>query len=182
MRRLLILLLALFAVQAVAAVAEAQSLGDVAKREEARRKAVKSTGKVYTNDNLRPDGSAAPPPPVPAPAAEPAAPETPAGQAGDKTEQPKKDEGYWRDRIKSERDALGRAQLFAESLQSRINALTADFSARDDPYQRNQIGQDRQKALAELDRVRKEIADHTRAISNIQEEARKAGAPAGWVR
>jgi len=175
MRRFLILL---FAVQA-AAVAEAQSLGDVARREEARRKTVTSTGKVYTNDNLRPEGSTAASPPAPAPAA---APGTPAVQASDKAQGPKKDDAYWRDRITSERDALGRAQLFAESLQSRINALTADFTARDDPYQRNQIGQDRQKALAELDRVRKEIDDHTKAIATIQEEARKAGVPAGWLR
>jgi hypothetical protein len=186
MRRLLILVIT---VQAIAAVAGAQSLGDVAKQEEARRKAVKSTGKVYTNDNLRPDPST---PASPSAAAEPAATDSAAaagastdkGSAAgsDKSSEPKKDEAYWRDRVKSERDALGRAQLFAESLQSRINALTADFSARDDPYQRNQVSQDRAKALAELDRVRKEIADHTKAIADIQDAARKAGVPAGWVR
>jgi hypothetical protein len=67
-------------------------------------------------------------------------------------------------------------------LQSRINALTTDFSARSDPAQRAQIGNDRQKALTELDRVKKEIAANTKAIADIQEEARKAGVPAGWVR
>jgi hypothetical protein len=179
MRRLLILLVA---VQAVSAVAQAQSLGEVAKQEEARRKTVTSAGKVYTNDNLRSDGSTATPATATAPAATTAAADVPAPQAADKGQGPKKDEAYWRDRVKSERDALSRAQIFADSLQSRINALTADFSAHDDPYQRNQIGQDRQKALDELDRVHKEIADHTKAISAIQEQARKAGVPAGWVR
>jgi uncharacterized protein YoxC len=67
-------------------------------------------------------------------------------------------------------------------LQSRINALATDFAARDDPFQRNQIAADRNKALAELDRVKKEIQDHTKAITDIQDEARKAGVPAGWVR
>ena len=163
--------------------AAAQSLGAVARQEEARRKAVKSEGKVYTGDNLRPEA-----PPASAPAtASPAAgdPEKPAPPAPAKTsaaDDSKKDEKYWKQRISTERDALSRAELFAESLQSRINALTADFAARDDPYQRNQIGGDRQKALTELDRVRKEITDHTKAISDIQEEARKAGVPAGWVR
>ena len=80
------------------------------------------------------------------------------------------------------RSALDRAKTFAEALQSRINALTADFAARSDPAQRAVIGTDRQKALAELDRVQKEIQDNTKAIADIQEEARKAGAPAGWVR
>ena len=41
---------------------------------------------------------------------------------------------------------------------------------------------DRQKALAELDRVQKEIQADTKAIADIQEEARKAAVPPGWVR
>lgn len=182
-----ILLLVLFAVQAAATAVAAQSLGDVARQEEARRKAVTTAGKVYTNDNLRSDGSTAVPPATAAspgtPAGDPAANPATADKADtDKALGPKKDQAYWQNRVKSERDALSRAQLFAESLQSRINALTTDFSARDDPYQRNQVAQDRQKALAELDRVHKEIADHTKAIVDIQEEARKAGVPAGWAR
>jgi hypothetical protein len=41
---------------------------------------------------------------------------------------------------------------------------------------------DRQKALTEMDRVKKEIADHTKALADLQEEARKAGVPPGWLR
>jgi len=163
------------AVWVLTGTAAAQSLGDVARQEEARRKAVVSAGKVYTNDSLRAE------PPGTAPAA-PAATTPDKPEKRDTSQEPKKDEAYWKQRIAAERTALSRAQLFAESLQSRINALTNDFSARDDPFQRNQIGQDRQKSIAELDRVRKEIADHTKAITDIQEEARKAGVPAGWVR
>jgi len=36
--------------------------------------------------------------------------------------------------------------------------------------------------LAELDRLKKEIAERNKAITAIQEEARRAGAPSGWVR
>jgi chromosome segregation ATPase len=172
-------LLSATAVCALTGIAAAQSLGDVAKQEEARRKAVASAGKVYTSDSLRPEPSAAAPA-VPAAAAATSAPAAP--DKREASQDPKKDEANWKQRIAAERTALSRAQLFAESLQSRINALTNDFSARDDPFQRNQIGQDRQKAIAELDRVHKEIADHTKAITDIQEDARKAGVPAGWVR
>jgi DNA repair exonuclease SbcCD ATPase subunit len=94
----------------------------------------------------------------------------------------KKTEAYWKQRLQAERDALSRAQIFAEALQSRINALTTDFAARSDPAQRDVIASDRQKALAELDRVKKEIQGHQKAITDIQEEARRAGVPAGWVR
>ena len=183
MRPLLVFVLAGYVLTGIAA---AQSLGNVARQEEARRKAVKSGGKVYTGDSLKSEpASATPSPPAtPAPAGTDNAAADKAAPSGQATavEDPKKDEKAWRQRISAERDALSRAELFAESLQSRINALTADFAARDDPYQRNQIGGDRQKALSELDRVRKEIAEHTKNISDIQEEARKAGVPAGWVR
>ena len=82
----------------------------------------------------------------------------------------------------AERDALSRAQIFAEALQSRINVLSADYVNRDDPAQRDVVFAERQKALAELDRVRKEIQQHQKAMTTIQDEARRAGVPAGWVR
>jgi len=172
-------LFSLTAVLVLTSTASAHSLGDVARQEEARRKTIASAGKVYTNDSLRPEPGATAPAAAAAtaPAAPPDKPEK-----RDAGQDPKKEEAYWKQRIAAERTALSRAQLFAESLQSRINALTNDFSSRDDPFQRNQIGQDRQKSIAELDRVHKEIADHTKAITDIQEEARKAGVPAGWVR
>src|SRR4030095_6147878 len=44
------------------AVTSAQTLGDVAKREEARRKQLKTPAKVYTNEDLRGDAGAAAPP------------------------------------------------------------------------------------------------------------------------
>jgi len=93
-----------------------------------------------------------------------------------------KTEKYWRDRMDAAREDVRRNQAFAAALQSRINGLTADFTARDDPYQRAQIADERQKALAELDRVNKAIEDGTKAIAGIEEEARKAMIPAGWIR
>ena len=171
-------------------VASAQTLGDIARQEEARRKAIKTPAKVYTNDALRNDPTVPSAPPVsqtPSPAAAAPTASGTAKPADAQTSQPtptdeKKTEAYWRQRLQAERDGLSRAQIFAEALQSRINALTTDFAARSDPAQRDVIGTDRQKALAELDRVKKEIQDHQKAITDIQEEARRAGVPAGWVR
>jgi len=107
-----------------------------------------------------------------------------AGPKGQAVAAPKdvKDEAYWRTRLQTEREALSRAQMFSDALQSRINGLTTDFTARDDPAARAAIGADRQKSLDELARVKKEIEQHTKAIADIQEEARRSGAPAGWVR
>jgi hypothetical protein len=175
---------------AAAASLEAQSLGDLARQEEARRKTVAAPGKVYTNDNVR----AAPPPsspdPTPAAATPPAtgADQAKSGEAAkdagdDAAASPEKqDQAYWQKRLTAARDSVSRAQMFAEALQSRINALTTDFTNRDDPAQRAVVGKDRQKALAELERVRKEIEEGTKAIGQIQDEGRRAGAPAGWLR
>ena len=77
---------------------------------------------------------------------------------------------------------LERSKTFADALQSRISALTTDFVNRDDPAQRAVIEQNRLKALAELERVQREIAAQTKAITAIEDEARKSGVPAGWLR
>jgi hypothetical protein len=175
----------------VTSLASAQSLGAVAKKEQERRKDVKAPAKVITNDDLRAlPGS--PPPPAPASQAGTSTgteqvPPSPSGAQAKEPEKPaeddaKKTEGYWKDRLAKVRGDLDRSKTFADALQSRINALTTDFSARADPAQRAQIGSDRQKALAELDRVKKEIEANTKAIADIQEEGRKAGVPAGWLR
>ena len=151
------LVVGLAAVLAISAAASAQTLGDVARQEEARRKTVKTPSKVYTNDNLKADTSSPPPPaaatagaqtPSTPDASQPAA--APADTQGN-------DEASWKKRMADARDALDRAKTFADALQTRINSLTNDFTARDDPAQRAKIASDRDKALAELDRVQKEI-------------------------
>jgi hypothetical protein len=176
-----------------AATAGAQSLAAVAKTEEARRKELAKPSKVYTNQNLRrdpttpttppavtpaspADGMAAAPSPAPAPA------EAPAGDASAAPAGPARDQAYWRGRMTAAREQLDRSQTFAAALQSRIDALTLDFVNRDDPAQRSVVEQNRLKALAELERVQREIASQTKAITAIEDEARKAGVPAGWLR
>ena len=77
---------------------------------------------------------------------------------------------------------LDRDRTLADALQSHINALTADFSARDDPAQRSALGVERQKALDELDRLKKSIVSDQKAIAVLQEEARRASVPPGWLR
>src|SRR5918996_770949 len=135
----------------------AQSLADVAKAEEARRKTVKGQAKVYTNESLRGADGGEPPAPVtpqaastaasaptnpappgakpaPAPGAKPTTP--PAAETA-------KDEKFWRDRLAAARDALRRSQTFADALQSQINGLYTDFVNMSDPAQRAAIEQKR---------------------------------------
>ena len=169
-----------------AATSPSKPLADVAKTEEARRKGVRKPAKVYTNGDLRDASPGVAPPPAAAPSTpgttpatgdnkSPDAPAKPAAPAGSGRE-------YWAGRMKAAQDQVARTQIFADSLQSRINALKTDFVNRDDPAQRAQIERDLNAALAELDKVRKELADQTKAITAIEDEARRAGAPPGWLR
>jgi hypothetical protein len=177
---------------APAAWAQAPSLAEVARKEQERRKTQKPAGKAYTNKDLpesaqnrgatsagqAPSATPAPHDPhAPAPATaidETKEAEKPAGDT--------KDEASWRRRISEARENVRRNEVFAEALQTRINSLSADFVARDDPYQRAKLGDDRDKTLAELARVKAEVALGKKNIEDIEEEARKAGVPPGWLR
>jgi hypothetical protein len=176
----------------------AQSLGELAKREAERKKAAPTATKTYTNGDLKavpaPSGTATGDP-MPAKdgkdAKDPDAKDskdpkdaTPDSERVDATKpaEPAKDEAYWRGRMTAAREDVRRNEAFKEAMQSRINALTADFTARDDPYQRAKIADDRQKALAELARLTEDIDKGNKLIVDIEEEARRAGVPPGWIR
>jgi hypothetical protein len=172
-------------VAAGALALRAQSLAEVAKKEEERRKHVPSQAKVYTNKDLTavpvptpaPAGQA---PDVAAPAA--AAPQAAAPKEKDAGGEPAKDQAYWAGRLKTLQDKLDRDQTYREAVQTRINSLSTDFVNRDDPVQRAGIERDRQKMISELDRLKKSIDDGKKAIADLEEEARRAGVPPGWLR
>lgn len=184
---------ALLVVLAVAGSADAQSLAEVARAEEARRKAQTDPVKVYTNDNLRPDFTRpTPSPATPAtadstatptePGAKPEVPEAgeepspaPAGGAA-------QGEAYWRERMASAQAQVDRTRMFAQAVQNRIDMLWTDFVNRDDPVQRSLIEQDRNKALAELEQLKKDMESNQQAIAEIEREARRANVPRGWLR
>jgi hypothetical protein len=187
MRTLQIALVALLALSSWPAPLGAQSLADVARAEEARRKAVRGTGKVYTNDDLK-GGQAAAPTPAQAPSGDKPA-TAPAPTAKPETEKPKpenaeppKDEKYWRGRMLALRQAIERNNLHAEALQSRVNALNTEFANMDDPFKRAGIEQSRRTTIAELERVKQETEKLNRDIAALEDEARRASVPPGWLR
>jgi hypothetical protein len=175
----------------LAAAAQKPPLAEVARQEQERRKEIKTAKKMLTNKDLPASALQPAAPSAGAPAAGGAGeaagagtqkPAAPGAEAQAPPQGGQKDEAYWRTRITTARENLRRSEAALEAFQSRINALTTDFVNRDDPYQRQKIGEDRQKALEELDRVRREIEGFKTQISDIEEEARKAGVPPGWLR
>lgn len=180
-----------------AAPLAAQSLADVAKQEKDRRDTVKTKGKeaekTFTNKDLPKvpppaqvvssgDGKDTAPGAADKPADAEATDKAPAGDKKDGDAKEVKDEAYWRARINGARRQLDRDTTFATAMQSRINALNTDFVNRDDPAQRAVIASDRDRAVAELHGLENAISADKAAITEIEEEARKAGVPAGWLR
>ena len=185
-------LAALVLAPAAAADAAAQSLVEVARQERLRREALaRQAGpdaaptRVYTDadlvysgrltmrvDDQERDAGAE----SGAAATEPATPDAPSEVAGDG------DEERWRNRMAEAQQALEQAERRAAELQTRVNRLWADFTARDDPAQRAAIEQERQAALDELEETEAEADDLARAIADLRDEARRAGVPPGWLR
>ncbi len=171
-----------------------QPLADAARKEEQRRQGVKTPGKALTNKDLKP----APPSstdgvgPAPAAAVEASAlnasdaPSAAVSKTDDKPAQASgegtRDQKYWSGRMKGLQEQIRRDNVLADAMQSRINALTTDFVNRDDPAQRGVIAKDRQTSVEELARLKKSVADGTKAVADLEDEARRAGVPAGWLR
>jgi hypothetical protein len=154
------------------------SLGELALREAVRRQAVAAAVRRMTEADLEP-APVREPAPKPAVAAAGAAE---AAKAGEKIEEPPKDEKWWRARITAARGALDRDRLLFSALENRITTLTRDITNRDDPAQRAVLMNDRIRAVEELEMMRKQILADTAAIAAIEEEARREGVPPGWIR
>ena len=189
MKRVLAIAITLVVASSSAAFAQASStvsLAEVARQEEARRKSTKKATMVFTNANLAA---------ADAPTARPSAPTTssnatptntsptiPGGQAPPVDKAAMKDQAYWQGRISKARTDLTRTQMFADSLQTKINSLRTDFTNRDNRVEREKIQQDLNTALAELERLKKELDTQQKAITAIEDEARRANVPSGWLR
>ena len=184
---------------AAAAFAQEQrpTLGEMAKREEDRRKAIAKPAKVLTNTDLRPA-------PVSEAANDPAAPgkdSTPPSTAvqkdatatsadakgtGDQDKTKDKptdqDETHWRERMAAARSKLDHDKAVLDGLRSQVNFLNGAVLAQDDPARKQQLSNQRFKVQHELDLLQKDVQEDNKALIDLPEEARRAGVPPGWLR
>jgi hypothetical protein len=174
------------------------SLAELARKEAERRKTVKDSKKVITAKDLPESARKTATPPA-APAHGTGAPATEPGTATPATEHgagapaggdqkpagnaAQGDEAAWRGRIMQARETLQRNEVFLQALQTRQNALYNDFRNGAGTYtQQAQVNEDRQKNQQELERVKVDVENSRKLVANIEEEARKAGVPPGWLR
>jgi len=156
-------------------------LADVAQREAFRRLATQKSQATLTNLGL-------PQEPVPPAAVSMGAPPAPdpaakaADAAPDAKPDPKRDEGWWRAKMAEHRAAAEKDQMAADALQTRINRLQADSVNIDDPLKQTRARMELVTAIDQLDKMKTQVDADRRAISALQEEARRLSVPAGWIR
>ena len=155
------------------------SLGELARREAIRRQAVNASIRKLTDADIGPAPERVQSKPAPVAVGAAGADDV---KPGEKAADPPKDEKWWRARMTAARAALERDKLLLAALDNRVSTLTRDVVNRDDPAQRAALINERLRALEELDLMRKQIIADTEAIALIEEEARKAGVPPGWIR
>jgi hypothetical protein len=171
----------------------AQGLGEVARKEAARRQQV-AAGKKYTNEDLPaadtptvtaavPAAPAAPPEaaPVPGEKADKAAAGEKAAGTGEPAITPpreKRDEKYWRDRSGVLRVKLNEGQERVKSLQQRLAELEAALARGAG----SSHTQERTVTLQALTEAQENHAHMKAEWTRMEDRARAANVPSEWLR
>jgi hypothetical protein len=187
--------LALLSLVLPPSVLAAQSLGEVAAREQARRaQQRRPPTKTYTDAELEATRAPSPPPAADAKAKSAAQP-LPAGRPASSSEEAGGDdpgltpgteqEQGWRDRAEQLREARRVAEEQARSLDERIKTLMLDSDPNPpdlmDPQRLQKREQERQELTRQLEGVRAAAAQAERDFKDLEEEARRSRVPHTWL-
>ncbi len=169
-------------VLAMAGVVSAQSLGDVAREQRAKKAAqAGQKPKVYTNDNLPRGGGLS----------TAAVTETPKKDVkeGEKkqAEDPAKEraelEKEYRERAAKLREALSYEEKKLDVLQRELNlAQVQHYSDPNVAMREQNTRNDINQKQAELEKQKQAIEAAKKAISALEEELHRKGLPPGWAR
>lgn len=190
MMKTLGLMLALIVLSAAVVKAGEQSLAEVAKAEESRRKAMGGKSRVYTNGDLKPTGDT-PGSPATVPTAVPKASENaangdkPQASATNETqvtdEKPelvkpreKRDEKHWQERAQAIRSRLSQLRADVTAIQSRIEILSA-------APQTPAIASETRQSQQDLNRFQSELRLIEVDWAQFEDRAREAKVPSAWL-
>jgi hypothetical protein len=172
--------------------AQTQSRGDIGRQERARQKSTTSKT-VVTNETLGTAAEEPPPPPAEKTAGKDAENETgkpaaePAKQGDSKTapatDTKPHDEAWWRDAFKQARDDVKRAEDQSKVLQLELDQLNTDLLIKSDIFNKEgQIVPLINAKNEELAKSEKALEQARQKVTQLEDELRRSGAPAGWSR
>jgi hypothetical protein len=182
----------------LASLAAAQSLGDVARQERAKRaKETKKSAKVLTNDDF--------PAPPPAEEAKPAAPaseseaapsesaeqpaetaapaeETPAAPQAEepKPEDKQMTRQYWQDRFRAAKQRIAEAEESQRLSEDELSLLQIQQARELSPDAQSDLEAQVKARNAELETKRAQTARARKALEDLEKEFKESGAPAEW--
>jgi DNA gyrase/topoisomerase IV subunit A len=155
----------------------AQSVADIARKERQRQQTAKSKVVVIGS------GTRATIEPTPAAKPSPASGTNSAPKSTGVTDNKGRDEKYWRTTFQNARDDLKRAEARAEILDLRVKGLNTQLLQRTDIYNReNRLGPEITSTQKELEDARKEAEQAKKKLTDLEDELRRSGGPAGWAR
>ena len=93
-------------------------------------------------------------------------------------------EPYWRGRANDRRAAIAEAEVRVSDLQKRLSALYLDAEPTNlrDPNRMQTRQAEIAKVGDDLAAAQRELAAARKALTDLEEEARRAGALPGWLR
>jgi hypothetical protein len=181
---------------AASALAQSQSLGDLAKKEKERRKQVSSEVKVITNLDTAKYRSGAvstttfPAPPAPKPEGEGTSTPGTSPEGSRKAEKADKDEprdmqgrteSWWRQTMSDARQKVKELENAANVIALRIADLQTQFYREANGFRQQDIQREIQKGFYEQDLTKENLAKAKRELEDLEKEARKSGALPGWL-
>lgn len=142
---------------------------------------------VITNESLKKDGDSAAGKGTPTPSYRGARGSAAGPQPGPVTGEGRDDVGRteadWKARAAAARKRVDAAEENVRRLETETKRLENDFYAwSDGVYRDNVIKKNWDRALADLQKARNEVTAARAGLDALEEDARKSGAPPGWLR
>jgi small-conductance mechanosensitive channel len=95
-------------------------------------------------------------------------------------------EAYWRGRAQALRETIDTTQKSIAAVEARIGQLALDRdpnpSDQFDPNRLQKRDAERLKLIDEVEKSKATLASQQQALADLADEARRKGAPSGWVR
>lgn len=167
---------------ALAVALQAQSLGDLAKKEKERREAIGQV-RVITGEEAARYSTGQAEEPATAESAPPAEKEAAAGAADpdEPVDFEGRPESFWRKTMAEARLAVKDLERERDTLVLKINQLQDQFYKQSDGFHREDIQRELQKSYYLQDLNKENLAKARDALADLEKEARRSGALPGWI-
>jgi hypothetical protein len=157
------------------------SLAEAARKAREKQKEEPKTGRVFTNDNLPTTGGISTVGQATAPAGSTSPEGTETGTSA--TASSGSGENFWRDRFATLRHKLEQDQENLSILQRELGTLSTQFYSDPNKQLQQQLTRsDIDKKTSDIDKAKAQVAADQQAISDAEDDLRKAGGDSGWAR